>query len=72
MDQILALRPFVPAKDFDLSKRYYQALGFRLTHEDDSIAILKFDSFSFILQNYYAKEFAENFMVQLLVRDVDA
>jgi hypothetical protein len=72
MDQILALRPFVPAKDFDLSKRYYQALGFRLTHEDDSIAILKFDNFSFILQNYYAKEFAENFMVQLLVRDVDA
>ncbi len=26
MDQVLALRPFVPAKDFALSKRFYQAL----------------------------------------------
>lgn len=72
MDQILALRPFVPAKDFHLSKRYYQALGFWLTHEDESIAILKLDSFSFILQKFYVEEFAENCMVQLLVRNVDS
>lgn len=71
MDQILALRPFVPARDFDLSKRFYQALGFRVTYEDDSIAILKLDSFSFILQNAYVKEFAENCMLQILVRNVD-
>ena len=72
MDQILAIRPFVPAKDFDASKRFYRALGFTLTHEDESIAILKLGSFSFILQNFYAKEFAENCMIQLLVRDVDS
>src|ERR1700722_17921082 len=70
MDQILAVRPFVPAKDFDASKRFYRTLGFTLTHEDESIAILKLGSFSFILQNFYVKEFAENCMVQLLVRDV--
>jgi hypothetical protein len=72
MDQILAIRPFVPAKDFDASKRFYRALGFTLTHEDESIAILKLGSFSFILQNFYAKEFAENCMIQMLVRDVDS
>jgi hypothetical protein len=72
MSEILALRPFVPAKDFELSKRYYQALGFRMTLEEESIAILKLESFSFILQNFYVKEFAENCMLQLLVRDVDA
>ena len=72
MDPVLALRPFVPAKEFGLSKRFYQALEFVPTHEDDSIAILKLGSFSFILQNFYVKEFAENCMVQLLVRDVDA
>jgi hypothetical protein len=71
MDQILAIRPFVPAKDFDVSKRFYRELGFTLTHEDESVAILKLGSFSFILQNAYAKEFAENCMIQLLVRDVD-
>ena len=72
MDSVLALRPFVPAKDFDLSKRFYQALGFALTRDEDAIAMLKLGSFSFILQRFYAKEFAENCMVQLLVRDVDA
>ena len=71
-DPILALRPFVPARDFDLSRRYYEALGFATTHRDESIAMLKLGSFSFILQNYYAKEFAENCMLQILVRDVDA
>lgn len=72
MDPILALRPFVPARDFALSKRFYQALAFKATHEDASIAILKTGSCSFILQNFYVKEFAENCMVQLLVRDVEA
>ena len=72
MDDVLALRPFVPAKDFALSKRFYQALGFAPTHEDAEIAILKLGSFSFILQNFYVAEFADNCMVQLLVRDVDA
>jgi hypothetical protein len=72
MDPILALRPFVPAKDFDVSKRFYQAMGFTVTHEDANIAILKLGSWSFLLQNFYAQAFAENCMVQILVRDVDA
>jgi hypothetical protein len=72
MDQILGLRPFVPSKDYALSKRYYEALGFRTTHTDDEVTLLKLGSFSFILQNFYQQQLAENFMVQLLVRDVDA
>ncbi len=72
VDQILALRPFVPARDFQLSKRFYRALGFELTFEDESVAFLKIEGFSFILQNSHAGEAAENQMIQLLVRDVDA
>jgi catechol 2,3-dioxygenase-like lactoylglutathione lyase family enzyme len=72
MEQVLALRPFVPARDFDLSKRFYQALGFRPTHVDDEVAILKLESFSFILQNFFDKGLAEKLMVQLLVRNGDA
>ena len=72
MEQILALRPFVPAREFDRSRRFYQALGFVQTLEDKDIAILKLASFSFILQRFYVKEVAENTMLQLLVRDVDA
>jgi uncharacterized glyoxalase superfamily protein PhnB len=72
MSQILALRPFVPARDFDVSISFYEALGFRLTHRDKDIAMLKAEGFSFILQNFYARELAENLMLQMLVRDVDA
>ncbi|HEX3984090.1 MAG TPA: VOC family protein [Acidisoma sp.] len=69
---MLALRPFVPAKDFALSKRFYQALGFQLTLEAPPVAILKLGSFSFILQDAYNQELAENLMLQLLVRNVDS
>jgi hypothetical protein len=60
----------VPARDFTLSKRFYEALGFVPTHEDKQIVIVKLGSF--ILQDFYVMEFAENCMVQLLVRDADA
>ncbi len=72
MQQVLAIRPFVPAKDFALSKRFYQAIGFYITFEDTDIAMVKQDGTSFILQNFFKQELAENFMMQMLVRDVDA
>ncbi len=71
MDQILAMRAFVPARDYALSKRFYQALGFSLTHEDAQVSFLKLGGFSFILQDFYKQELAENLMLQILVRDVD-
>ncbi len=72
MDQVLAIRPFVPAKDFALSKRFYQALGFRVTLEEGPVAILKLGSFSFILRDAYAPGAGETQMIQLLVRNADS
>ena len=72
MTQVLGLHPFVPSRDFEVSKRFYKALGFSASFEDAKISILGLDGFSFILQNFYQKEFAENCMLQLVVRDVDA
>lgn len=64
-------RPFIPAKDFDLSKRFYEALGFEKVL-DGEVAIFNASSGGFILQRYYQKEWAENFMMQLMVDDLDA
>ena len=72
MDQVLSLRPFVPARDYPLSKRFYVALGFAITHEDADVTLLKTGAFSFILQNFDEPALAHNLMVQLLVRDADA
>lgn len=65
------VRPFIPSKDFDLSKRFYQALGFEKVL-DGEVAIFNAGSGGFILQRYYRKEWAENFMMQLMVDDLDA
>jgi predicted enzyme related to lactoylglutathione lyase len=65
------VRPFVPAKDFDLSKHFYEALGFEKVLDGD-VAIFQAGSGGFILQRYYQKEWAENFMMQLVVDDLDA
>jgi hypothetical protein len=64
-------RPFLPAKDFAISKNFYETLGFEKLL-DGEVAIFKAGSSSFILQNYYQKNWAENFMMQLMVDDLDA
>jgi len=63
-------RPFLPAKDFDLSKRFYEALGFEILL-DAEVAIFGVGASSFILQRYYQKEWAQNFMMQLMVDNLD-
>jgi len=67
MNGVVALRPFVPARDFELAKRFYRRLGFEPGLETPDIAIFAAGAFSFILQNFYEKTLAENFMVQLTV-----
>jgi predicted lactoylglutathione lyase len=66
------LRPFVPAKDHDKSRRFYEALGFATDYADTDIAIMSNGGNSFILQNFYVKDLAENFMVQLSVDNPNA
>jgi hypothetical protein len=65
------IRPFLPAKDFAVSKSFYEAIGFQLQYHDDSIAIFEFEGAGFLLQNYYVEEWAGNWMSQLFVPDLD-
>ena len=65
------VRPFIPAKDYDLSKRFYEALGFEKVL-DGEVAIFNASSGGFILQRYYQQDWAENTMMQLMVDDLDA
>ena len=65
------VRPFMPAKDFELSKRFYEALGFEKVL-DSEVAIFNAGSGGFILQRYFQEDWASNFMMQLMVDDLDA
>ena len=64
-------KTFVPARDFALSKQFYQDLGFNLAWSDDALAYFRHGNSSFLLQNFYNKTHADNFMMHLLV-SIDA
>jgi catechol 2,3-dioxygenase-like lactoylglutathione lyase family enzyme len=68
----IEIKAFVPARDFDLSKRFYQDLGFEIVWSSEGLAYVRHGGSSFLLQKFYNKEHADNFMMHLLVEDVDA
>jgi catechol 2,3-dioxygenase-like lactoylglutathione lyase family enzyme len=47
-------RPFLPAKDFDVSRKFYETLGFEKLL-DSEVAIFRMGSSQFILQRYHQK-----------------
>lgn len=64
------IRPFIPTKDFEVSKGFYEALGFEKVL-DGEVAIFNAASGGFILQRYFHEDWANNFMMQLMVDDLD-
>jgi len=66
------IKAFVPARDFALSKQFYEDLGFTIAWSDSNLAYLRCGDCSFLLQNFYHPEHAGNFMMHLLVADVEA
>lgn len=63
---------YTPAKDFELSKRFYSALGFEMTKGWGDTVDCRLGGATFRLQNYYVKDWAENFMMRFGVDDVPA
>ncbi|MGH2582338.1 MAG: VOC family protein [Anaerolineales bacterium] len=66
------LKVYVPAKDFELSKRFYTELGFTLTEGFGGTFDCELNGNRFRLQNYYVKDWANNFMMLIGVDDIDA
>jgi len=66
------LKPLVPARAAELSKKFYSDLGFTINWSNDQIAELQIGSFRFLLQTFYVAEHAGNFMMSLAVEDADA
>lgn len=70
--QTVELKTFVPSRDFERSQRFYQAMGFTRAWGDAGLAYFHHGNVSFLLQNFYVEAQAKNFMMHLLVEDVDA
>jgi len=69
---VTEIKAFVPSKDFEVSKQFYQDLGFTMASEGGGVAYFHFEHVSFLLQDFCADSLAENFMMHILVEDVDA
>ncbi|QDC44026.1 VOC family protein [Methylophilus medardicus] len=69
---VTEIKAFVPAKQFALSRQFYLDLGFSLASEGGGVAYFHIGDASFLLQDFCADNLAENFMMHLLVQDVDA
>ena len=69
--KIKSIRPFIGAKDFEVSRSFYRDLGFEETVLESNFSVFKSDEIAFYLQDYYAKEWIENTMVFLEVDDVE-
>jgi hypothetical protein len=66
-----AMRPMVPAKDFATSSRFYIDLGFQpAVRIPDRLTEMHLGGYSFMLQNYYVQQWADNFVMHMEVTDV--
>ena len=67
----LEIKAFVPARDFAQAKRFYEDIGFTIAWSSEDLAYVRCDDAAFLLQNFYVEEHAGNFMMSMLVEDVD-
>ena len=69
---INGMKVYVPAKDHELSRRFYEELGFDVKEAWNGNYDCSLGPVIFRLQNYYVKDWAGNFMMQFEVNDAQA
>lgn len=66
------MKPFVGSRNFEESREFYTALGWKLKFDNGDLAELELGDDCFYLQKYYQKEWCENSMLHITVEDADA
>jgi hypothetical protein len=66
----ISIRPFIGAKDFEVSRNFYNDLGFDEVRLGN-MSLFKRETLGFYLQDAYVKDWIDNSMIFLEVDDVD-
>lgn len=66
-----SIRPFIGAKDFEISRSFYQDLGFIETVLSTDLSVFKIDQLAFYLQGAYVKDWIDNTMIFLEVDSIE-
>lgn len=67
--QVRSIRTFIGSKDFDQSREFYWELGFKESILSDDLSYFSVGRFGFYLQKYYVKDWVDNSMIFLEVKD---
>src|ERR1700712_5409426 len=67
----ISIRPFIGAKDYEISRNFYRDLGFQERVLFPEMSLFKTDQIGFYLQNAYVQDWIDNSMIFLEVDDVD-
>jgi catechol 2,3-dioxygenase-like lactoylglutathione lyase family enzyme len=65
-----SIRPFIGAKNFDVSRCFYRDLGFQESVISANMSYFYTDGFGFYLQDAYVKDWIDNTMIFMEVEDV--
>lgn len=66
-----SIRPFIGARDFKVSRQFYQDMGFDEYIASPTMSFFKTEGFGFYLQDAYVKDWVDNTMVFLEVDNVE-
>lgn len=69
--QLVSIRPFIGSKDFEVSRKFYQDLGWEEIALDPRLSLIKAGSLGFYLQDAYVKDWLDNTMVFMEVESVE-
>jgi len=69
--KVTSLRPFIGAKDYQISRSFYRDLGFEEIILSPDMCVFKTGTIAFYLQDAYVKDWIDNTMIFLEVDDVD-
>jgi len=68
----ISIRPFIGAKNFEVSRRFYSELGFQESILSKTMSVFKTaEGLGFYLQDAYVQDWVDNTMIFLEVEDVE-
>jgi catechol 2,3-dioxygenase-like lactoylglutathione lyase family enzyme len=65
-----SIRPFIGAKNYEISRRFYRDLGFQESVISANMSYFYTEGFGFYLQDAYVKNWIDNTMIFMEVDDV--
>ena len=69
--KVKSIRPFIGAKDFGISRKFYRAWGFSEVVLGANMSVFVLSDLAFYLQKYYLKDWVDNTMIFLESNELD-